>query len=478
MYSLSINQNNGIYSSQAVTNPIGNNVIPPVTVEHKIKQASFKGESSASVSVPATGLRTQFTTSEEQAKYSQVASALSKRERQYLDLLLKSGILLSTNSNDKSSTLDNLYKIITTPRAEGLDAKGVLKETIATIANPFIITQNFGDIPKEYQAQILQQAQSNPASKEDVINPQTINVEHSSACVSASIEFKLAKQEPAEFARFAQELTSPKMAVDKTIQLKNLSDKTLDCIWLLNAFKVPYEMHDFEKAKLTLAPDKNAYIRAQIQTTNRDYMERSVVDTLMQSTFMNVGSEQTYDALTDIRSGTFNWDNKGLIEFEKTFTESVVEDKNKTSVTYQILDENGKVVGHEPHYANIKKHILDSLKMGESVIIGYTYSIKNKELPTPDPNKKPEDEILSGHEITIIGIAKDKNGKMLFICNDTDDDNPNPIAYPEDWLLPKIHHAGLPQEVVANDIKYNESWVDGLNAYKEAKKTSTGNKTA
>lgn len=463
MNSLITAQNLSISNSKQVSNPLRNNVIPQMTSERGHSQNAVQnkisfGAENQQPQAPAApiGLRTQLASGAETQMYTQLVSVLDSNERKNLDLLLKSGILLSNNSNDKTTVLDNLFKIAATERAKGLDGKVILADTINTIANPFIITQNFGDIPKQYTNQILQKAQPNPSSKEDVINAKSIDVKNSSACVSASIEFTLARQMPAEFARFAQELTSPKLAVDKTIQLKNLSEKTLDAVWLLDAFKVPYQMNDFKEAKLVLAPDKNAIIRAQIQNSNKDYMERSVIDTLMQSTFMNVGSQQTYDTLTDIRSGTFNFDNKGLIEFEKTFTESVVEDKNKTSVTYQTLDENAKLVGYETDFATVKKHILDSLAMGESVIIGYTQVDK-------------DNVVVNGHEITIIGVAKDKNGKLVFICNDTDDDNPSPIAYSEDYLIPKIHHAGLPQAVVENDMQFTESWVDGINAYKQAK---------
>ncbi len=79
---------------------------------------------------------------------------------------------------------------------------------------------------------------------------------------------------------------------------------------------------------------------------------------------------------------------------------------------------------------------MDSLALGENVIIGYTQ--------LDDSNN-----IEGGHEITIIGATKDKNGKVIFICNDTDDNEPHPIAYPEDYIIPKIHHAGLPQQIAA-----------------------------
>lgn len=414
-----------------------------------------------SPAIPATpnNIRTQFATKEEQDKFIQVAMNLDKQGKQSLELLLKSGILLSNKSNDKSTTLDSLYKMVSTPRLQGLTPQTVLAETVNTIANPFVITQSFGDIPKEYMNQIVQQAKPNPKTPGDKIDSKTIDVRNSSACVSASIEFNLAMKMPAEFARFAEGLTSPKMSVDKTINLKNLTDNTLDSIYLLNMFEIPYKADNFDKATLTLAPDKNSYIRAQIQNSNKDHLERSLVDVLMQSTFMNVGSQGTYDSLTDIRGGKFNEDNKGLIEFEKTFTESIVQDKNKMSVTYQILDENAKLTGYTADFSKITRQILESLAIGENVIIGYTQL---------DENRK----VINGHEITIIGATKDKEGNLIFICNDTDDNKPVPIIYKANDLIPQIHHAGLPQEVVAKEEGYSETetWKEGLKAYKESKK--------
>jgi len=472
VYSAGISQNR-IYNNPTVKIQTGGKEAPVQSsyAQSPVQSPSFKGEQPA-----LTTLRTQLATKDEKAKYAQLVANSDKTEKKQLEMLLKTGILLNTNSNDKSSTLDNLYKIITSQRAEGLDPKVVLKETVNTIANPFVITQKFGDIPKPYVAPILQIAHKNDGSAnllqknqanptKDEINEQTIDVQNSGACVSASIEFNLAKQTPAEFARFAEELSSPKLSVDKTIQLKNLANNTLDAVWLLNAFEVPYKMDNFNGAKLTLAPDKYALIRAQIQNSNKDKLERSLVDVLMQSTFMNVGSQQSYDSLTDIREGKFNENNKGLIEFEKTFTESIVEDKNKISVTYQIVDENAKLTGYETDFNTTKKHIMDSLAMGENVIIGYT-------------QLDGTNTIINGHEITIIGAKQGKDGKLTFICNDTDDDNPNPIEYSEDYIIPKIHHAGLPQEVVEKDVKFVDNWVEGINAYKNAKNQTQPQKLA
>ena len=410
-----------------------------------------------SASVNFSNIRTSLSGKEEKQKYETLLKSVDKQTKKQLENLLKSGILLNSDSNDNSTVLDNLYIIATTPRAQGLSQAGILKDTVSTIAYPYNITQQFGDIPVRYRQKAIN---ANTEDKTNYVDNymahNDIDVQYSGTCVAASIEFNLAKRMPAEFARFAQGLSSPEMSVTKTIKMNNLADNTLDSVWLLNAFEIPFEMQGFEKAKLKFAPDKNAIIRAEIQTTDKDPYERTPLDVLMQSTFMQVGSQQTYNTLTDKRQGKFNQNNKGLIEFEKTFTESVVEDKNKLSVTYQTVDDNARLIGYETDRDTLKRHLTTALNMGENVIIGYT-QVDNNNI------------IINGHEITIIGYKKLQNGKLLFICNDTDDNLSQPIEYDEDYLLPKIHHAALPKSVVEEDVNVTPNWVEGLNLYKQMK---------
>lgn len=402
-------------------------------------------------------LRTELNGKEEKNKYTTVVAQLDRNGKKVIGALLKNGVLLNSNSNDRSTVLDNLYKIISEPRAEGLSSDIILKNTIATIAYPYLITQQFGDIPQEYLNKAIDANNENKSNLLDINKGKSdIHVEHSGTCVAASTEFKLAKQMPAEFARFAQELSSPKLCTEKTIRLDNLADNVLNAVWLLNAFEIPFEMTNYNEAKLKFAPDKNAILRAQIQTTHKDSHERTPLDVLMQSTFMQVGSQQSYNTLTDKRAGKFNQNDKGLIEFEKTFTESVVFDKNILSVTYQTVDENARLIGYETDLGTMKKHLVEALNMGENVIIGYTQTDANN-------------IIVNGHEITIVGYKTDNNGKMTFICNDTDDNIARPIEYPEDYLLPKIHHAALPKEIVENDLNIIPNWVEGIDIYKEMK---------
>lgn len=405
-------------------------------------------------------LRTSLNSKDEKNKYTAILSRLDKNGRKVMESMLKNGLLLNSNSNDKSTVLDNLYKIITEPRAQGLDGDTILKDTIGAISYPYIITQQFGDIPEQYRTQAIMANNSGKSNLLDLSKAANdIDVEHSGTCVAASTEFKLAKQMPAEFARFASELSSPNLSVTKKIGLNNLADNTLNAVWLLNAFEVPFKMNDFNSAELTFAPDKNAILRAQIQTTNKDAYERSPLDVLMQSTFMQVGSQQSYNSLSDKRAGKFNQNDKGLIEFEKTFTESVVFDKNILSVTYQTVDENARLIGYETDMETTKRHLTEALDMGETVILGYTQTDANN-------------VIVNGHEISVVGYKKDNKGNMIFICNDTDDNIPRPIEYSADYLIPKIHHAALPQSIVEKDLNIVPGWVEGINNFKLMKNSA------
>ncbi len=393
-----------------------------------------------------TNIRTTLTTKEEKEKYKILSQDLDKNDKKYLDFALKTGILLNNDSNDKSSVLDNLYKIATTQRAKDLDNKKLLKDTLISVTDPYTITQKFGDIPDEYKTEVIDKLTNN---SKNLITRKNTEIElrdlFSGCCVAASEQFNLAKKKPAEYVRFAEGLTSTNKSVCKEIKLDSLSENTLDAIWLLNSFEIPYEAKDFKTAKVKLAPDENAYLRAKIQQNFRDETERSSIDVLMQSTFMNVASQQSYNSLNDKRGGKFSNEDSGLIDYEKTFLESVVEDKNIMSVTYQNVDDNQTLIGYATDYDTAKSQLLETLDRGNNIIIGYTLT---------DENKK----IIGAHEITITDYRKDNKGELYFICNDTDDDVSEPIEYPATYLIPKIHHAGLPEDIAMKTMEQTDTW--------------------
>ena len=74
-----------------------------------------------------------------------------KKPSVQLDVLLKNGKLLSKSRDDKSTTLDNLFDIAKIERAEGLDSKKILSDTLDILINPQYVTQDFGDIPGEQE---------------------------------------------------------------------------------------------------------------------------------------------------------------------------------------------------------------------------------------------------------------------------------------------------------------------------------------
>ena len=428
------NVNNNVVAAIPIQSSQANNLMP-------LNRTSFG----------ASQIRTSLSGKDEHKKFNEITTLVDKKYKKDLQELLKTGKLLSNNSNDKSTTLDNLYKIATTDRVMGLDKKKILEEVIAAIKYPFIITQKFGDIPVNMQNDIINQEKTQGKN----IGIMDLDVK-SSTCPAASIEFNLAHKMPAEFARMAEGLTSPQIKVEKTININDLSQNFVDIVWMLNEFGADYKFVNWNTLKVNLRPDRNAIIRARIQNTYKDRDERSVIDVLMQSTFMNAGAQNTYDSLIDRRTPKYNDDDSGLIDIEKNFAEELATGKGKVCVTYQQIDDNGKLIGYECEQSETLQHIQDTLNNGDNVIIGYTYCDK-------------DNNVIGGHEITIIGIETDKKGNKFFICNDTDDGISAPVTYPVAELLPKIHHAGIPKSVLINNVEFIEGWKELMQIYKETK---------
>ena len=413
----------------------------------------------AQPSFGAPRLRTSLSNNDEKTKYNTVVAQLDKKTKKTLNELLKTGKLLDSNSNDHSTTLDNLYKIATTPRVTGLSSQKLLAEVVEKIQSPHTITQKFGDIPTQIRNEILNN--ENKAAGRP-IDPSELDV-HSSTCPAASIEFNLAHKMPAEFARIADGLSSEKMSVTKKLKMSELSQNPLDIIWMLNEFNIPHKLENWNDLTVELKPDRNAIVRARVQNTYQDKGERSPLDVLMQSTIMNVGAQNTYNTLNDKRVPKYNDDDGGLTDIEKNFAEEMVIGKGRVCVTYQKIEytddpnsQNGRLVGYECQPQETLQHITDTLKGGDNVIIGYIY--------TDDANN-----VIGGHEITITGIEKGKDGKKYFVCNDTDDGIDAPIRYPVEEFLPKIHHAGIPLNVLEGKVEFVEGWRELMQYYKEAK---------
>lgn len=370
-----------------------------------------------------------------------------------LDILLKTGKLLSNQSNDSSTMLNNLYDIATKPRAQGLDSRKIISNILDTTINPRIVSQTFGDIPQVEIDKILSQLDDNHPVKK---NPQLMDVAASGTCAAASNEVNLADKYPAEFARWVSKLSSNDEKLYLNVDVNSISSNKLEAIEILNLLGAKREgSFSFDKWKIHIPIDKGALIRAKIQNDHWDLGERNIADVLVQSAIMQLGSQNTYDSLTDERGGEFNSSSQGLIEIEKTFVESLIKNKEITSLVYQQLDDEQNLVGYNCSFDKIEKHITDTIDSGEDVILGYvltneTAGNTKSEHYNPIVDGKAN-KVINGHEITIVDYKKDKNGQTKFICVDTDDNNPNFVECDAKWLLPKIHHAGYPAKIVEQD---------------------------
>ena len=411
----------------------------------------------------------RFSSKNEKIAYNELNSLLPDADKKKLDILLKTGKLLNKSSNDASSTLDNLYKIAKTPRTRGLDTQKILSDTISILANPHQITQKFGKLPLSTAQQIMDEEKNkvlydglglSSAQNKKPNDPQfaeDINVDNSGCCVAASIEFNLADKKPAEFARYVEGLTGPENAVKINMHFKDISTNFVDAMNILNKFNVKFKALSWENTEVQISPDRNAIVRARAQGTYQDPLIRNYVDTLMQSTFMQLGSQGTYNTLTDKRYGSFNTNDKGLTELEKNFTETVVDnDGGKTSVTYQNVDDNAKLIGYNNDYNTVLSHLQKTIESGSNVIIGIT-------------EVDEASKIIGGHEITITGMRKDKNNELYFICNDTDDDYIGDNEIKATDLIPKIHHAGIPNKIL-NQNEDMDSGFELLKEYEQAHK--------
>lgn len=393
--------------------------------------------------------------------YMELYNAANAQGKADLKFLFDNGKLLSNDADDATTTLQNLTRILKEPRLKGLDSRGILNDTLRALANPYTITQDFGKLSPELSNKLMQDphlAQVSSAVGLDVTRnskiafsaknkaqvaqqpqsglPAEYNVEASGTCVAASMEFNLADKRPAEFARYAADLTSPKMSVIEDFKFSDINDDTLAAMYWLDQFNIKYEANDFDGGKILLQPDQAAIFRAISQAQNRAPGSRSPVDVLMQSTFMQLGSASSYNSLTDIRTGGFNQSDRGLTEFEKSMAEAVVDDNGgKSSVTYQIVDDNAFLVGYNKSYQDTLMDIINSLKAGFNVIVGITETDANA-------------QITGGHEVTIVGSKFGVDGKLYFICNDTDDNVSAPIELLAEEVIPKIHHAGIPNVVL------------------------------
>ncbi len=415
-----IKPNNGNYQIGATTvsAPIDTNLQTPPAYQH----------SERNILDYANNAYNQLAIKKNTQLFNKVSKKLDNEGKLLLDNLHKNGKLYSTDSADGSSTIENLNKILTEPRLKFFDPQNIAKETLRTLNDPYLITQNFGYIP------------------ESIIPQSTgfVNFSKGHTCPAASIEFDLADRRPAEFVRYVEALTSPKMSVQTKINYTDLLPNKLEAMSALFEQHTDVRPAGWNSAIVTIRPDKAAYLRADVQEDYRQPATRSMIDVLMQSAFMQLGSRGTYNTLFDERSKDTG-DGRGLNQFEIAFVESIVDGKSKkVPAVYMMLDDDAtKILQYTFPHETTRRQLIESLDKGYNIITGFLTNMdENGNLLTPD-----------GHEIMITGYKYDQNGKLWFKYNDTDDgDYFAPSWLQADEFIPTIHHANIPAGVLEKDM--------------------------
>ena len=327
------------------------------------------------------------------------------------------------------------------------------------LENPSIITQQSEDIPEKYQEEIIntiykkektkiieewkkeqvfcartsnEKQKTNPTESElkDFIK-EKVKYRHVGTCAAASIEYDLASKYPAEFFRMVEALTAQNPKAVKNIDLmKPYHNVEME----LDNFKIDYTKTNSSNAQVRLKIDNGAILLAQIQNNYKDDNERSIVDIIMQSMIMNLGSGGTYNSLSDTRDKSMFSEN----------CDGLVEQEIQTVFNAQYRKFDGNEYKFTKTKKSIRKEINDALNKGENIVVGYIFG--NNETG------------YSGHEITIIGKTKNINNENFFICQDSDDELSTPVAISEEFILSNIHHASFADK----DNSKNEQFMKQL----------------
>ena len=382
-------------------------------------------------------------TPKEQTYYAKIYGSLSKEMKVKFERCLKSGKLLQSNSNDRSTVLDNLYKIFSKPRAAEVRAKTILEECINILDNPIIITQMSEDIPEKYinkmadyvfgeeekmrierkslaenpahMMNILDDADEEVINKEEELKRIKDKLENRGVgtCAAASIEYTLATEHTAEFFRIIEGLTSEKKAVKKIINCNkaNLTDDDVE------NFKTPHNIKN-GRMEVTLTADKGAYILTDIQKNYQDDNERTTVDILIQSLIFQTATRGTYDSVSDKHAGYYGTD-EGLCAMEEEYVLRIITGNDID--TNEYVDDDLKPISTGE---KIEKDIDAALSNGKLVVVG---------LKCRDNDQNPD-----GHDLTIISKTKGLDGTEYYICKDTDEEYPRPVLIKKESVFKTI----------------------------------------
>ena len=355
----------------------------------------------------------------EQIQYAKIYNVLDKNMQKKFEKCLQSGKLLQENANNKTSVLTNLYKILTLPRTKEINNIDIINQCINIIHTPLIITQITEDIPEDYMnaaAENVYNAEENNKQKQDGLKENALDKTKSfefnrikkeledravGTCVAASIEFFLAIENPAEFTRIIEGLTSEKKEVKKTIDCRKIDI----CDEIYYEYETPSEIKN-GWLEVTIKADEGAYLLANIQKEHQDEDERTTVDILMQSLVLNTVKKGKYNSISD--KSTNKNDENGLSSEEEDYMLRMLLEKD---FEQNVIYNNSERL----HAINI---ISEAIKNKKNILVGII-NINNSD---------------EGHEITIVGETKGLDNKEYYVCKDTGLLYPRPVMVNKEYL--------------------------------------------
>ncbi|MEB3207207.1 MAG: hypothetical protein VKK59_07695 [Vampirovibrionales bacterium] len=439
------------------------------------------------------------------AMMATIHQKLDKTGKIQLENLLKNGILTNTDGDDTHSTLYYLYAIATTKRAEGLSGKNTLQEVVATLDNPYRISQKFNRLmPDTAQKMLMAEAQSPRIDPRKPVSADNFAT-YSNTCQAASIMFVMAQTQPKELARMAYGLTSPRLATREKVRLDQLADTPLEAFQRLKKAGIAYKVTGPNEVTVALKLPQTAYQRMVDDAKLPD--KRNGVDAALQSAFVNLVSRNTYDGLSD-RS----WDtDSALVTIENTdslpplakeqlkaiinagmpmqatqrqalnliqqlpmidphdrqalidglFLEASGINEDQISLARSILQDKGNVES----VTYMASGAIANSNNSSPYLFGYNRDFDriSQDLLTalnaghyPIIGTVPTDSsgaILNGHITTITGAFVDKTGALQFVIADSDDDINHHVIRAARELIPQIHHVSFPKEQAKQILK-------------------------
>ena len=396
------------------------------------------------------GSKRKTLTEKEKVYYAKIYSSLDKETKLKFEKCLKSGKLLLNDSNDNSTILKNLYRIFSEPRAKEVNRDTIIKECINILDNPLIVTQNPEDIPagfiknaseyvfnqeeavrerkraiakhSAYMMLILEDEEYKDKATEMKRITEMLANRNLGTCVAASIEFVMASKHPAEFIRIIAGLTSEKKEVKKMLDLRkaDLMDDDLDFI------KIPNKLIN-NRRELTLKADNGAYFLANMQKVCQDNDERTTIDILFQSMIFQIGTQGSYNSISDKHSSLFNKED-GLNNIEENYILQVLFGVKPQDMVYREYNSDWSL-DKEVDNSIIEKDIDSALRTGKYILIGI--------------NCSDTTDYTDGHELTIIGKTKGLDGTEYYVCKDTDQSFTRPVQIKKEFLLENIINTNI-----------------------------------